>query len=96
MNAEKLSILLQETSYNCIEEQKFLEENLPSLNADQSKIYTKIIEKLHNQESGIIFVDAPGGTGKTYLLNLILARVRSQNNIAIAVASSGSFFYNVL
>ncbi|GFX22687.1 uncharacterized protein TNCV_2994221 [Trichonephila clavipes] len=33
--------------------------------------------------------DAPGGTGKTFLLSLILATIRSQNNIAVAIASSG-------
>ncbi|XP_071579754.1 uncharacterized protein [Temnothorax nylanderi] len=33
--------------------------------------------------------DAPGGTGKTFVISLILAKVRSQKKIAIAVASSG-------
>lgn len=35
------------------------------------------------------FVDAPGGTGKTFLLQLLLATVRSQGEVAMAVASSG-------
>ena len=35
------------------------------------------------------FVDGPGGTGKTFLYNLILATIRKDNDIAIAVASSG-------
>ena len=30
-----------------------------------------------------------GGTGKTYLINLLLARIRSYSHIALAVASSG-------
>nr|KAI8748380.1 ATP-dependent DNA helicase PIF1 [Biomphalaria glabrata] len=38
---------------------------------------------------GIVFLDAPGGTGKTFLINLLLAKVRQQNKIALAVASSG-------
>ena len=37
----------------------------------------------------LIFLDAPGGTGKTYLLNLILAKIRADRNIAIAVALTG-------
>lgn len=37
----------------------------------------------------VYYIDAPGGTGKTFLLNLILAKVRAQGNIALAVASSG-------
>ena len=38
---------------------------------------------------GILFLDAPGGTGKTYLINYLLAKVRATGDIAIAVASSG-------
>ena len=34
-------------------------------------------------------MNAAGGTGKTYLLNTLLAAVRTQNQIALAVASSG-------
>ncbi|GFV21991.1 ATP-dependent DNA helicase [Trichonephila clavipes] len=41
------------------------------------------------QSGGLFFIDAPGGTGKTFLLSLILATIRSQNNIALAIASSG-------
>eukprot|EP00965_Chrysotila_dentata_P216084 6189164-Pleurochrysis_carterae.AAC.1 len=35
------------------------------------------------------FLDAPGGTGKTYTLNTILTELRSKSQIALAVASSG-------
>ena len=35
------------------------------------------------------FLDAPGGTGKTFLISLILAEIRSNNGIALAVALSG-------
>ncbi|GBO37537.1 ATP-dependent DNA helicase PIF1, partial [Araneus ventricosus] len=38
---------------------------------------------------GIFFLDAPGGTGKTFLINLLLAKVRQRKEIALAVASSG-------
>ena len=34
-------------------------------------------------------MEAPGGTGKTFLLNLLLAAVRVKKQIALAVASSG-------
>lgn len=34
-------------------------------------------------------MDAPGGTGKTFLIALILATIRTQNDIALALASSG-------
>ncbi|KAE9542286.1 hypothetical protein AGLY_003413 [Aphis glycines] len=35
------------------------------------------------------FLDAPGGTGKTFLINLLLAQIRSSGKVALAVASSG-------
>jgi len=34
-------------------------------------------------------LNAPGGTGKTFLISLIIAKIRSNNGIALAVASSG-------
>jgi len=34
-------------------------------------------------------VDAPVGTGKTFHIPLILATIRSRNNIALAIASFG-------
>ena len=37
----------------------------------------------------MFFVDGPGGTGKTFPYNTLLARVRSQSQIALALASSG-------
>lgn len=40
-------------------------------------------------EGGILFIDAPGGTGKTFLLNLLLAKIRARGDIALATASSG-------
>jgi len=40
-------------------------------------------------EEGVLFLDAPGETGKTFLINLILAKIRSEGKIALATASSG-------
>jgi hypothetical protein len=37
----------------------------------------------------VFFLDGPGGTGKTYLYNVILAKLRSEGKICLAVASSG-------
>ena len=36
-----------------------------------------------------LFLQASGGTGKTYLTNLLLAKIRLGGNVALAVASSG-------
>ena len=40
-------------------------------------------------QGGLFFVDGPGGTGKTFIENLLLNWVRGNSQIALAVASSG-------
>ena len=64
-------------------------ECVTQLNADQTNAFEVIQKKLDNKEGGLIFIDAPGGTGKTFLLNTVLAYVRKDQGIALATASSG-------
>lgn len=46
--------------------------------------------KVVNDGTGEFFLDASGGTGKTFLIFLaFLATIRSQNGIALALALSG-------
>lgn len=39
--------------------------------------------------SGLFILDVPSGTGKTFLINMLLAYIRSQGEIALTLASSG-------
>ncbi|XP_076038998.1 ATP-dependent DNA helicase Pif1-like [Oratosquilla oratoria] len=60
------------------------------LNVDQREVYDKIIDCLNElNNTKLKFLDAPGGTGKTFLLNLILAKNKVINGKSISVASSG-------
>ncbi|KAF0309099.1 hypothetical protein FJT64_019741 [Amphibalanus amphitrite] len=59
------------------------------LTDDQRAVYDEVLRRLDNGESGVIFLQAPGGCGKTYLENLLLAKVRSRGEVAVAVAASG-------
>ncbi|XP_057664480.1 uncharacterized protein LOC130898900 [Diorhabda carinulata] len=61
----------------------------PLLTAEQKIIYDRIMLAVAAEQGGFFFLDAPGGTGKTFLISLILAKIRSQQKIALAVASSG-------
>ncbi|XP_036343195.1 uncharacterized protein LOC118752408 [Rhagoletis pomonella] len=81
--------LRREKEYDRNELNTFVTTNLPKLNTEQRQAYDTIIDNVANERGGIFFLDAPGGTGKTFLLSLILATIRSQNNIALALASSG-------
>jgi hypothetical protein len=81
--------LQRETHFNVDELGTFVQMNLPKLVPEQRSIYDKIMQAITNQSGGLYFIDAPGGTGKTFLISLILATIRSRNNIALAIASSG-------
>lgn len=81
--------ILREKQYNMVELRSYVEVNERLLTNDQKTAYETILHNINNNNGGIIFLDAPGGTGKTFLLNLILAKIRSQNEVAVAVASSG-------
>ncbi|XP_053967967.1 ATP-dependent DNA helicase PIF1-like [Anastrepha ludens] len=67
----------------------FISKSKPLLVTDQTVAYETIQGMIIDNKGGLIFLDAPGGTGKTFLLNLILADVREKKEIAVAVASSG-------
>ena len=68
---------------------EFIESNVPKLTTQQKNVYDAVMQAIENQIGGLYFLDAPGGTGKTFLISLMLAAIRAQNNIALAIASSG-------
>ena len=49
-------------------------------------IYDAVMQAIAD-ENGCFFVDGPGGTGKTFLYNTLLATIRSSGEIAVAVRS---------
>ena len=66
-----------------IKEDKFTES--------QRQVFDTVVDSVLNNTSLCLFVDARGGTGKTFVLNGILAAVRTMNggSIALAVGSTG-------
>ncbi|KAM0012162.1 putative DNA helicase Pif1, P-loop containing nucleoside triphosphate hydrolase [Helianthus debilis subsp. tardiflorus] len=50
---------------------------------------------LANDLPGVFFIDGPGGTGKTFLYNALLAQVRARGLIALATTSSGAAANNM-
>jgi hypothetical protein len=59
------------------------------LNQDQATFYQVVIGAIHEKRPAVFFLDGPGGTRKTHVYGLLLAKVKSQRRIALAVASSG-------
>ena len=68
--------------------QQKIDTNLPLLNTLQRTAYDAVMDAV-NGEPKLFFLDGPGGTGKTFVENLLLATVRRNGGIALAVASSG-------
>ena len=83
------SDVLRERSYDVDQLSRFVESNIPLLTEDQESAYRAILDTISSGNGGLLFLDAPGGTGKTFLINLLLAEIRRQGGIALAVASSG-------
>ncbi|XP_071699714.1 uncharacterized protein [Rutidosis leptorrhynchoides] len=81
-------LIREELNYN-IQELKAVHDSLySSLNPGQLKVYESVIGAVNAQEGGLFFVYGPGGTGKTFLYNTILTKLRSERMIVLAVASS--------
>lgn len=80
---------LRETSYDTNALAQVVSNNEGSLTNEQLAVYRQVLSSIESGAGQVFFLDAPGGTGKTFLINMLLAKVRSDRGIALAVASSG-------
>ncbi|XP_046407444.1 uncharacterized protein LOC124172080 [Ischnura elegans] len=69
----------------------FVEEWEPRLSEDQKRVFSHVKTLIQDEKRGdrILFLDGPGGYGKTALISVILAYARGHGFVALAVASSG-------
>lgn len=81
--------LERERDYDIETLSQTVRESVPKLNMQQKNVYETMMNAIRQKQGGMYFLDAPGGTGKTFLISLLLATVRSRSEIAVAVASSG-------
>ena len=82
-------ILREETVFDMNLLQSIVDTNLPNLNDEQSAAFHEVVNSVENDLGLMIALDAPAGTGKTYLISTILAYVRSKGYVALATATSG-------
>ena len=71
---------------------EFAEAEWDKLNDDQRLAADTIVNAVQDNEfelGELFFLDGPGGTGKTFVQNTVMAKLRSQGHIVLAVASSG-------
>ena len=81
--------VMRELDYDIAQMNSIVEENVPKFTQDQGAVYNAILNDIKENKGSLFFLDAPGGTGKTFLINTLLAAVRKEKQIAIATASSG-------
>jgi len=79
--------LQRETQFDDAELGKFVQTNLPKLVTEQRITYDRIMRAITSESGGLYFLDAP--EGKTFLISIILAAIRSRKDTALAMASSG-------
>jgi ATP-dependent exoDNAse (exonuclease V) alpha subunit len=69
------------------EEQKYL-SSLSKMNAGQKQAFSALIDCLHDG-SGVLFLDGPAGTGKTFIIRAFISYIYSKHKKPIIVASTG-------
>ena len=84
---QRVSVEEKRETYDLEDLDQFVDENLDKLTDEQQNVFDTIISNLDH--GGLWFLDAPGGTGKTFVTKLILAEIRRRGHKCLAVASSG-------
>ena len=86
-------IIRDELAFDRLDAAAEVKDRLACAKPSQKRLLDKIIEAIDHPDDASLarcfFVDAPGGTGKTFCFNALLAYVHQFGDIALAVASSG-------
>ena len=67
----------------------FFLENKPKLYEEQCSFLNRVLHLLWNDEGGFLFLDAPGGCGKTFVLNVLIAGICHESKVVFSTAASG-------
>ncbi|CAF2193659.1 unnamed protein product, partial [Brassica napus] len=82
--------LLQDELNYPLDELRVQHQNwFAQLTDEQRGVYNEIMESVNSSSGGVFFVYGFGGTGKTFLWNILSAAVRSRGDVVLNVASSG-------
>ena len=76
-----------ELNYDIVEQTTKYNTNYLLANVKQRQILNFLFN--NQQQQKLCFIDAPGGTGKTFLFNTIMAKYRSEHKICLGSSSSG-------
>ncbi|XP_063950001.1 uncharacterized protein LOC108221463 [Daucus carota subsp. sativus] len=83
------NLILEETNYNLAEMKLEHDNLLANCNLEQLSVYESVLASVASGEGGLFFVYGSGGCGKMYMWRTLIAKLRSQGDIVLRVASSG-------
>ncbi|CAN1837206.1 ATP-dependent DNA helicase pif1 [Linum perenne] len=83
------SLLAQELHYDHAALATQFEIEIIKLNAEQKVAYDEIMASVQSNQHRLFFIDGYGGTGKTFLWQVISMKLRSEKKVVLCVASSG-------
>ena len=81
-------LLREELNYDINKLKYDIEFLVKNLNDGQLYIYHEILKTINLQHNNLFFIHGHGDTGKIYLWNIIISKIRSDNKIVLAVTSS--------
>ncbi|CAN1256870.1 ATP-dependent DNA helicase PIF1 [Linum perenne] len=82
-------LISQQLQYDTSVEARLYNSYEVLLNTCQRTAHDAVVSALSSSNGKLFFLYGHGGTGKTYLYNCLLSKVRSEGKIALVVASSG-------
>ena len=87
-------VIREELNFNMEHLRTLVEERKSKFTESQQSVFELAMDAVINKKELNLFIDARGGTGKTYVMNTILAAVRlldqeSGGSIALAVGTTG-------
>ncbi|XP_048613489.1 uncharacterized protein LOC125587294 [Brassica napus] len=83
------SLWNQEMDYDVAEQTLRHVSQYNLLNTQQRAIYESVLDSVDKKDGKLFFVHGARGTGKTFLYQTIISRLRSRKQIVLPVASSG-------
>ena len=80
----------EQLDYDPVTLQALVTQNHQLFNDEQRTAYNAAINSVQNNLGKILLIHSGGGGGgKTFVCNIIAAKIRSDHNVALCVASSG-------
>ena len=88
---KRIPQVIQDEMFDVNIQKSIAETKCQNLNIDQEQAFSIVMKAVQDetQSQRMFFLNAPGGYGKTFLIETLLSTVRGLGKIALAVASSG-------